>query len=272
MKLVKHHLTARCGRNRLTFVSESSALSKVVRSLEPERVAMQSLLIVPAALLSLLFVTARSADEQEVKFSDCPAAVRKTLQAEAKGAKIETVTKEKDDDDQMVYWAEAKVDGRLYAIGVLENGTLTEMNLAVDDDELTFADCPAAVQATFRGEAFGEKVDAVGKDMKYGVMIYETVVEHKGKSYEIVVAEDGTLVEKVLVIKDEEVALDQCPTAVKASLHEHAKRGSIGPITRSTGIGRHTFEAEVKIGGSVYLLEIAENGHLISKSLEAAEE
>ena len=146
------------------------------------------------------------------------------------------------------------------------------MNLAVDDEELPFDRCPAAVQATFRSEAFGEKVDAVGRDMKYGVTIYQTVVDHKGKSYEIVVAEDGTLVEKVLVIDDEEIELSDCPAAVRAALHEHAKGGEIGDITRSTGIGRHTFEAEVKIKDKIYSIEVAESGLLISKSLEAAED
>ena len=86
--------------------------------------------------------------------------MQKTFQAEAKGAKIETVTKEKDEDDETVYWADVPIGGKTYAIGVLEDGTLTEMNLAVDDDELPFERCPAAVQATFRSEAFGEKVDA----------------------------------------------------------------------------------------------------------------
>jgi len=233
---------------------------------------MQPLLVVPTALLGLLFVTGLSTLEQEVKFSDCPAAVRKALEAEAKGAKMDTVTKEKDDDDQTVYWVEVAVEGRTYAIGVLEDGTLTEMNLAVDDAELTFAKCPGAVQATILSEAFGEKVDAVGKDMKYGVTIYQTLVKHKDKSYQLVVAEDGTLVEKVLVVNDEDVTLDQCPPAVKVTLHEYAKGGKIGDITRSTGIIRHTFEAEVEIKGSVYLIEVSENGHLISKSLEAAEE
>ena len=105
--------------------------------------------------------------------------------------------------------------------------------------------------------------------MKYGVTIYHTVVGHKGKSYEIVVAENGTLVEKVLVIDDEDVKLSDCPTVVRAALHEHARGGEIGDITRSTGIGQHTFEAEVKIKDKVYLIEVAESGLLISKSLEA---
>ena len=232
---------------------------------------MQSLSVVSAVLLGLLLTTAAAADEEEVKFSDCPSAVRKALLAEAKGAKIETVTREKD-DDQTVYWVEVQVGGRNYAIRVLEDGTLTEMNLAVDEDELTLEHCPAAVQTALRNEAFGEKVAAVGRDMKYGVTIYETAVEHKGKSYEIVVAEDGTLVEKVLVINDHEVTLEQCPDAVKTALREYSDGGTIGDITRSTGIGRHTFEAEVEIKHNVYLVEVSESGHLISKSLEADEE
>ena len=147
------------------------------------------------------------------------------------------------------------------------------MNLAVDDEELTLDKLPGRrPDRLFAAESFGEKVNAVGKDMKYGVTIYETVVDHKGKSYEIVVAEDGTLVEKVLVINDEEIKLAKCPEAVKKRLHEHAKGGTIGDITRSTGISGHTFEAEVKIKDSIYLIEVAESGHLISKSLEAAEE
>jgi hypothetical protein len=230
---------------------------------------MQRILSFALAFLALL---ARTDDEQEIKFSDCPAAVRKTLLAEAKQAKIDSVTKETGEDEQTVYWAEVKIDDRLYAIGVLEDGSLSEMNLAVDEEDLALGDCPAAVQATYRAESFGEKVNTVGKDMKYGVTIFETVVDHNGKSYEIVVALDGTLVEKVLVINDEEIKLADCPEAVRKSLREHTKDGTIGSVTRSTGIGGHTFEAEVKIKDSIYLIEVSESGHLISKSLEAAED
>jgi hypothetical protein len=232
---------------------------------------MQPLRVVTAASLVLAFGMATTIRGQELKLSDCPPAVRKTLESEARGAKLEAVHKEKD-GDETVYWAEAAVGGKAYAIGVLEDGTLSEMNLAVDDTDLPFDRCPAAVQATFRREAFGETLEAVGKDMKYGVAIYQTVVHHKGKPYEIVVAEDGTLVEKVLVIEDEEVELAKCPNTVQVALRQHAKGGTIGEITRSTGIGHPTFEAEVKFKDKVYLIEVAENGLLISKSLEAGEE
>jgi hypothetical protein len=222
-------------------------------------------------VLACGMVTTTAARAQELKFSDCPPVVRKAFEAEAKGAKIEAIRKEKEGDES-IYWTELAIDGKSYAIGVLEDGTLTEMNLAVDDADLRIERCPAEVQATFRREAFGEKLESIGKDMKYGVPIYQTVVQHKGKSYELVVAEDGTLVEKVLVIEDEEVEPAKCPNSVQVALRHHARGGTIVTITRSTGIGRPTFEAEVKIKDRVYLIEIAENGVLISKSLEAAEE
>jgi hypothetical protein len=222
--------------------------------------------------LVLLLGVASAGDEQEIKFADCPLAVRKAFEAEAKGAKIATVTKEKEDGEETVYWADVSLGGRTYAIGILEDGILTEMNLSVGDEEIPLDRCPAAVQATFHREAFGETIRNVGKDLKYGVTIYETTVDHQGKAYEVVVAEDGTLVEKVLVIQDEEIELSKCPAAVQAELRAHARGGTVGAITRSTGIGRQTFEAEVEIEGKVYLVEIAENGALISKSLEASQD
>ncbi len=232
---------------------------------------MSLIWFVIATLPALVLNPAAPQDAPAIKFAECPAEVRKTLEAESRGAKIEAVHKEKG-DDETVYWAEVSIGGKPYAIGVLEDGTLSEMNRAVDDQEIPIERCPPAVQAVFRRESFSEKLGAVGKDMKYGVTIYATVVQHRGKSYEIVVADDGTLVEKVLVIDDEELELEKCPAPVQAALREHAKGGTIGTVTRSTGIGHPTFEAEVKIKDKVYLVEVADNGTLISKSLEAAEE
>ncbi len=222
-----------------------------------------------AVLAVVMLPTAAVA--QEIKLAECPPGVRKTLEAEAKGAKIAAIRKEQD-GDEAVYWADVTLEGKRYAIGVLGDGTLIELNLAVNDAELTLERCPAAVQATFHREALGEKVEGVGKDMKYGATVYETIVHHKGRSYELVVAEDGTLVEKVLVIDDEEMPLDRCPATVQATFKEHARGGSIGEVTRSSGILHPTFEAEVQVQDKVYLIEVAENGRLLSKSLEAGEE
>ena len=225
-----------------------------------------------AVSLGLLLGMAPAVDEVKLKFSDCPAPVRKTLQAESAGAKIEAVIREKDDENETIFWADVAIGDRTYAIGVLEDGTLSEMNLAVDDEDIPLERCPEAVRSTFKDEAFGEKIESVNRDRKYGVLIYEAVVDHKGKSYEISVAEDGTLFEKVLVIEDEEVELAMCPAAVQVALKKHANGGTIHDITRSSGLGRSTFEAGVEIKDKVYLIEVDEAGLLISKSLEAGDE
>ena len=150
------------------------------------------------------------------------------VRGRGQGRRIETLTRENDEDDDTVYWADVTVGGRTYAIGVLGDGTLTEMNLAVDEDEVPFDRCPAAVQETFRAEAFGEKVG----DRRQGHQVRRPDLRGgrraQGEVYEVVVAEDGTLVEKVLVIDDEEVELSECPAAVQAGLREHAKGGKIG--------------------------------------------
>ena len=214
----------------------------------------------------------RPQDDKPMKFADCPLAVRNTFLFEGKNSKIESVTREKGEDGETVYWADVVLKEKTYAMGVLEDGTLSEMNLAVEERELPLDKCPLAVQEAFKKEAFGEHVDTLAKDRKYGMTIYETVVDHKGKSYEIIVAEDGTLVEKVLIIDDEEIELAKCPPAVQAAFHEQARGGKIHEITRSSGISKPTYEAEVEIKNKVYLIEIDEAGLLLAKSLEATAE
>jgi hypothetical protein len=225
------------------------------------------------ALLGGFVGVANGADQTKVKFSECPEPVRKTLHAEAPGAKFDEVGKERDDGNEVTYWAKAELGGKMYSLGVLEDGTLSEMTLDIaEEDEIPLDKCPAAARATLLGEAFGVKIQNVIKDLKYGVAIYEVVVEHQGKMYEIVVAEDGTLVEKVLVIDDEDLELSACPLAVQAGIKKLAKGGTIDGVTRSSGIGKPTFEAEVEIKGRVYLIEVDDTGALIAKSLEATKE
>ena len=205
-------------------------------------------------------------DDQPIKLADCPAAVRKTLEHEAKGSKIEAVDKVTE-DGATTYGAGVLVGGRKYRIHVDAEGSLIEMGLEVGDEEVKFAASPAAVQATFRREAKDAKFDALTKDLKYGVTVYEAVVNLLGKEYSIVVAENGTLVEKMLIIAEDEIDLTHCPAAVQHALREHAQGGKIGPVTRATGVGGHVFEAELEIKGKTYFVEVTEGGGLITKSL-----
>jgi uncharacterized membrane protein YkoI len=70
--------------------------------------------------------------EVQIKFSDCPAAVQKTLKREANGAKIEKVDLETA-HGKPVYEVDVKIDGRNYEILVAEDGLL--LSKALDEDE-----------------------------------------------------------------------------------------------------------------------------------------
>jgi hypothetical protein len=225
-------------------------------------------LILPV-FLGLALGVGPVADDTKLKLVECPGAVQTTLKAEAGAAKFEMVSREKDEGGEATYWIDVVLGGKPYSIGVLEDGTLSEITLGVDADEIPFEKLPAPVQTTFRSEGYGQKIETVGKELKYGVSVYEAVVDHRGKKYELVVAEDGTLVEKVLVIDDEELEFSKCPAAVQATLTKHAGANAIQEVTRYTGISKPTYEAEVELKGKVYLIEVAESGYLISKSLEA---
>ncbi|MDR3638266.1 MAG: hypothetical protein P4L84_30970 [Isosphaeraceae bacterium] len=229
-----------------------------MRSSEIRMLALGFSLVLTAAAVS------RGEEEQELKLSDCPAAVQRTLRAEAKGAPIEVVTKETG-EDSTTYWATVVLAGKNYAVGVAGDGTLNEVSLEADEHEVKFAKCPPAVQATFRHESKDAKIDTVDKDVKYGTTVYATVAAIGGKDYALVVAQDGTLVEKTLVIEEDDIDLTNCPTAVQKALHEQARGGKVGSISRSSGIVGHVYDAEVEIEGKNYVVEVAENGMLVSK-------
>ena len=202
----------------------------------------------------------------QIKLSDCPEAVRATIEGEAAGGKIETVRKEIE-DGETTYLATAEIHGRTFGIEVDEDGTLTELGLEVGDDEIKLSDCPEPVRKTLREEAKDAKLGPVTRDVRYGETIYETVAVLGKKDYEIVIAEDGTLVEKTLIIEDDEIELSNCPAAVQKTFREIAKGGPIDEVAQSSGLGRMIYEAKIAIKDKAYIVELTKDGALIAKSL-----
>jgi hypothetical protein len=99
---------------------------------------------------SAMYLRAADADEGKevkVKLSDCPAAVRKTIDEQSKGAKtpVESVDKETGKDGKVIYEADATIDGVPYEIQVAEDGSL--IGKKVDKEETEKKD----------GEKKGEK-------------------------------------------------------------------------------------------------------------------
>lgn len=204
--------------------------------------------------------------EPAIRLADCPAAVQRTIRAEAAGARIEALTREKAGEEPAVYRLILDVGGRKYAASILEDGTLAAIRLGVEA-ELPLEQCPPPVRETFRREAFGEPVDVVDRGMKSGIVTYRAIVVHDGKSYALAVAEDGCLLEKTLTDDDQEVELAKCPAAVRTAFRRHAGGTTVVEIVRHSILGRQTFGGGAQIQGKNYVIEVAADGHLIAKTL-----
>lgn len=102
--------------------------------------------------------------------------------------------------------------------------------------------------------------------MNLGVTVYSTEFEVKGRKYKIMVAEDGTLTEKILLIDEDEVPLGDCPAAVQKAFKDESKGGTLKDVTRSSGIGKPVYMAAYEAEGNTYSLIISEDGTLISKT------
>jgi hypothetical protein len=117
---------------------------------------------------------------------------------------------------------------------------------------------------------FSAKIETVTREKEEDdPAVYRAVAAIGGRSYAMQVLEDGTLMEKTLVIDRTEVRLAQCPASVRATVRQYSQGGTIGvEIIRSTVLGRHTFTAGVHVNGKDYVIEVGEDGLLISKSLD----
>jgi uncharacterized membrane protein YkoI len=74
----------------------------------------------------------KKGEEVEVKRSDCPVAVQKTLKREANGASIDAVGKETK-DGKIIFEVDVKIDGKNYEIRVAEDGILISKVLDEED-------------------------------------------------------------------------------------------------------------------------------------------
>ncbi len=219
-------------------------------------------------------------EEQEVKikFADAPAAVQKTLECEAFGAKIAEVDQETE-DGKTIYEADVKIDGRNFEIKVTADGALLSKEIDEKESEVAIqvADCPAGALKTLQREALGAKVEKIDKLFKHGHTLYETDVKIDGKNFEIVVTADGVLLSKEVDEEEdgeqeEKIKFDDCPAAVQKTLKREASGAEIKHVVKETEEGKTTYEAEVKIDGQEYTIKVAADGTLLEKELEEEDE
>jgi uncharacterized membrane protein YkoI len=147
--------------------------------------------------------------------------------------------------------------------------------------KLKLADCPVVVQKTLQREANGAAIGEVAKEVEGEKTIYEIAVKIDGKSYEVTVAENGTLLEKALdegdddeeeKDKEEEIKSSACPAAVQKTMKREANGARIDLVDKELHGEKTIYEVDVKIDGKNYEIKVASDGTLISKILDEDDE
>ena len=177
-------------------------------------------------MVVLLTATVQADDEKEKKISvsECPKTVQKTLKQEVGKGKLIDVDVRKI-KGVTIYESEVRFGDLEYDIVIRGDGTLLAKRLERDgkdedsddadkdedgDDEdeeevetpVKMDDLPKRVARTLSREARGGKIEEIVKEQEGDKVVYEAEVEFKTKKgekeYEIEIAEDGTLIRKVL--------------------------------------------------------------------------
>jgi hypothetical protein len=138
------------------------------------------------------------------------------------------------------------------------------------EEKVTLDQLPAAVKATLLEESKGGPLDDIVKDWEEEEDIrgYATAANIHGKFYNIFIDEDGTLAVKEL--NEDRIAPESIPAAALAGLNREAKGAKIERAFKDITNGRVGYEANFTIDGKECIIEVAQDGTLLSKSVETS--
>ena len=138
------------------------------------------------AMAGLLIAATSHAEEKQIKRSELPAAVEKTVAEQSKNATVKGFSKEVE-DGKTIYEAELTVNGHGKDIAMDAQGNIVEI-----EEEVEMATLPAAVKDGLTKAAGKGSITKVETLTKKGKLVaYEAVVKNGTKSSEIQVGPDG---------------------------------------------------------------------------------
>ena len=180
----------------------------------------------------------------------------------------------------------------LFLVAILAGSTRADDKNEHKEKKVKMGDVPSAVQKTFNREAEGNKFKEVDVEGTGDNAVYEAEFMMDNHEYQMEVTADGTLLCKTLeatkgkqkntarskssnpdiIIVEESIStvnVKQLPDAVMKTLQRESKNGKIVGAIRDDLNGFVTYEAAVDWGDMEYDVQIAEDGTLIAKFLEA---
>ena len=158
---------------------------------------------VAAGALAFTAVQAAEKEEKESKDADetvsigkVPAAVAKTIKAEAGDAKIAKIEKG-DEDGKVIYEVLLKSGGKTREITVSPAGKLLG-----EEVEIKLAEAPEAVRAAIGKHAAGAKIGKVERVKADGKVTYEAAIDANGRKHVVEVSEKGRVLGTEAAEKD----------------------------------------------------------------------
>jgi len=212
--------------------------------------------------------------DEKTSLDQVPAAVREALLRLATGGQILEIERETE-DGAVLYEAEWVVNGHKTEGKVTASGDLVELEEKVDAEKV-----PTAVKTVVAQEF---PAGATVQYEKVMVVFYEAEGKVDGREKEVLITAMGKLVGQEDEGDDgddddgddddgedneEDIALDQIPAAVKATLLAEAKGATIKEVERETRNGQTVYEAEWIVAGQEIEIKVAADGTLLKKEIE----
>lgn len=212
---------------------------------------------------AIIAVTTVRAAEQKIIVDELPEAVRNALNEIVGDGTIGEIERE-DEDGQVVYEAEATIDGKKVELEFSATGQLLETESADDDDgdddgeseeTVQLKDLPAAVQTALSNAIPGVKVDDVTREVENGHVYYEVEYDANGAEHSIKLTESGDTVEI-----ESEISGAALPAGVTAFLQSRYEGAT---IEEAQFVTLQFYEIELESGDRDIEVLVLANGQVI---------
>ena len=187
------------------------------------------------------------------KLAHLPDVVRKTVEAQADGGKVTSISRDTDDDGTS-FDIEVTKDGESRSFTVEEDGRLSEM-------EVFLAETPEAVQKTIKAQAGKNEIAGISKVFDGDDFEYDVEVTQEGASRYFSVAADGTLLSA-------EITLAEASDAVQKAIQSQLGTGEkIASVTKTFDDSEVSYEIEATSGDKTRAFTVDARGKLVDTEI-----
>ncbi len=141
-------------------------------------------------------------------------------------------------------------------VAIAASGLLLAGIASAQEKKIKRSDLPPAVEKTVAAQSAGATIKGFSTEKENGQTLYEVEMTVNGRSKDISMTADGSIVEI-----EEQVALDSLSSDVKAGLQAKAGKGTILRVEALTKKGKLVaYEAQVETNGKKSEVQVGPDG------------